>query len=258
MAITKGGRRIETLEEWEMHAGPKRPTQWKDGRSAKEIARAWLSAHGTFPAEVTEALASHSCFGDITSWEAEPEALQPFDKFGGEPRNCDLAIYANDQYGPLLIAIEAKADESFGQTVAGALATAAKNRLNNPRSNGVARIEQLLVALMGHGLHEDSSLGSLRYQLLTATAGALCAAERVHASRALLLVHEFVTDATSDGKHAINAADLSNFVSYLSRGAVQAVESGNMYGPFVVHGKPLVSTGIQLFVGKVSRILRQR
>jgi hypothetical protein len=157
----------------------------------------------------------------------------------------------------LLIAIEAKADESFGQTVVGALTTATKNRLKNPRSNGVARIEQLLAALMGHGLDEEPSLGSIRYQLLTATAGALCAAERVHANRAVLLIHEFVTDATSDAKHAINAADLSNFVRCLSYGAVQTVESGNMYGPFVVPGKPLVSAGVQLFVGKVSRSLRQ-
>lgn len=257
MAITKGGRRIETLEEWEMHAGPKRPTQWKDGRSAKEIARAWLSAHGSFPAEVTALFANHPHFGPVSSWDAEPEARLPFDKFAGEPRNSDLVIYANDQHGSLLIAVEAKADEFFGNTVTNELAAAVKTRQNKPSSNKVTRIEQLLVALMGHGLHEDPSMGSLRYQLMTATAGALCAAERAHARRAVLLVHEFVTDVTSDSKHAINATDLSNFVSRLSHGSVQAVESGNMYGPFVVPGMPLVSASIQLFVGKVSRSLRQ-
>lgn len=258
MAIIKSGRRIETLEDWERYAGPKSPIQWKDGRSAKEAARAWLSTCNSFPAEVTAVLASHPHFGHILDWEAEPEARLPFDKFAGEPRNSDLVIYANDQYGPLLVAVEAKADESFGQTVKGALAAAVKRQLNNPRSNGVARIEQLLDALMGHGLHKDPSLGGLRYQLLTATAGAMCAAERAHIKRAVLLVQEFVTVATSDSKHAINAADFSNFVRRLSRDSVHTVESGLLYGPFTVPGVPIISTGVQIYIGKASRCLRAK
>lgn len=258
MAIIKSGRRIETLEDWEMYAGPKSPIQWKDGRSAKEAARAWLSNCNSFPAEVTAVLASHPHFGHISDWEAEPEARLPFDKFAGEPRNSDLVIYANDQYGSLLVAVEAKADESFGQTVKGALAAASKRRVRNPRSNGVARIDQLLGSLMGHGLNEDQSLGDLRYQLLTATAGALCAAERAKARRSVLLVQEFVADATSDGKQAINAADLSNFVRRLSYGSVHTVESGLLYGPFTVPGAPIISTCIQFYIGKASRDLRPK
>jgi hypothetical protein len=42
MTIIKNGINILTLEDWERHAGPKRQLQWKDGRSAKEAARAWL------------------------------------------------------------------------------------------------------------------------------------------------------------------------------------------------------------------------
>lgn len=258
MTIAKSGHRIESLEDWERYAGPKKPTQWKDGRSAKEIARAWLSAQGSLPAEVTAAIASNPSFGLISCWEAEPEALQPFDKFRGEPRNCDLAIYANDQYGPFLIAVEAKADEPFGDTVGKVLAAAVKTLAQNPCSNGVARVEQLLIALIGHGLHKEPSLGSLRYQLLTATAGALSAAKRAKIKRAVVFVHEFVTDVTTDEKHAINAADLSNFVSRLSNGSMQAVESGCVYGPFVVPpGAPLVPCGVELFIGKATRSLRQ-
>lgn len=245
------------MEDWERYAGPKKSTQWKDGRSAKEVARAWLSAQGSLPAEVTAAIASNPHLGHISSWEAEPEALQPFDKFG-EPRNCDLAIYANDQYGPFLIAVEAKADEPFGQTVGKALTAAVKTLAQNPCSNGVARIEQLLKALIGHGLHEEPSLGSLRYQLLTATAGALCTAERAKIKRAVFFVHEFVTDVTTDEKHAINAADLSNFVSRLSNGSMQTVEPGCVYGPFVIPGAPLVSSGVELFIGKATRYLHLR
>jgi putative transposase len=46
-----------------------------------------------------------------------------------------------------------------------------ERRLGNPRSNGVARIEQLSAALLGPRAGREPQLGDLRYQLLTATAG---------------------------------------------------------------------------------------
>jgi hypothetical protein len=92
--------------------------------------------------------------------------------------------------GPFLLAVEAKADESFGQTVEEARVAALARKEANPRSNGIARIDRLLAALLPacrQGLALD---GALRYQLLTATAGALCEANRRGLSRAML-VHEF-------------------------------------------------------------------
>jgi hypothetical protein len=257
MPISKGGIPLTTLTAWETHAGPKSPNQWVDGRSAKEAARAWLESGGTkLPEEVSSALINHKAFGPVQSWQAEPEAKLSFDSFAGGPRNSDLVVYAQDSHGPFLIAVEAKADEPFGKTVAETLAAAVDRYLENNRSNGVARTEQLAAALLGPRQSGDPLLKDIRYQLLTACAGALCEAQRRGYSRALMLVQEFVTVKTSDDKHSCNGADLDTFVKRLSHGSVSAVRPGGIYGPFTVPGAPLLSPGVALFVGKVSRNLR--
>jgi hypothetical protein len=36
MSISKDGRELVTLEDWETHAGPKSQQQWQDGRTTPE------------------------------------------------------------------------------------------------------------------------------------------------------------------------------------------------------------------------------
>lgn len=257
MWITKSERQVVDLEDWRVRAGPKSDDQWKDGRSAKEAARAWLEA-GTqmLPAEVAALLASSPHFGTPTRWAAEPEARLPFDNFPGEPRNSDLVVYGTDQHGDYVLAVEAKADEAFGETVGDALSAAMERKIANSRSNGVLRIEQLATALLGPQRKGETSLGDLRYQLLTATAGALCEAERHGATRAIVLIHEFVTVATKDDRHAANSVDLDRFVHRLTHGAKATLSSGELCGPFAVPRAPLLTTSVQLFVGKAIRNIR--
>jgi hypothetical protein len=258
MTIMKDGLPITSLEDWFARAGPKSPGHWKDGRSAKETARAWLGT-GSFslPQEVESLLADSPHFGPPLTWSAEPEAKLRFDTFAGEPRNSDLLVVASDTHGDYVIAVEAKADEPFGETVAAARANAAKRKAENPRSNGLLRIEQLEVALLGPKREGQAEFDSLRYQLLTATAGALAEAQRRGVNRAVMLVHEFVTDETTDDRHAANAVDLDRFVLRLSGGTHLSVHEGEMAGPFAVPGQPRFAAGIQLFIGKVVRRMRK-
>ena len=259
MAIKKNGIEILTLEDWELRAGPKSHDQWVDDRSAKEVARAWLGLNGSeLPSEVQKTLASHAALSGVHEWVAEPEAKLCFDSFPGEPRNTDLVVYAKDTFGEFLVAVEAKADEPFGETVPDALASAVERYVQNSRSNGVTRIQQLAVALLGPRVNNEPSLKDIRYQLLTATAGALCKAAEKSLDRAVLLIHEFVTDKTSDEKHEENARDLNHFVARLSHGAVTSVQPECLYGPFTVPGAPLLSKKVDLFVGKATRNLRRR
>lgn len=261
MVIAKGGVEIRSLDDWQRLAPPKRPEHWKDGRSAKEAARAWLGGDGVYlPQEVADMLATHPEFGRVSRWKAEPEAKLRFDNYGGEPRNTDLIVYAQDIHGPFLVAVEAKADEKFSETVSEALVAALERYLKNDRSNGVARIQGLAQAILGARNRGDPPINGLRYQLLTACAGALCEAERRRYSRAITLVHEFITDQTNDEYHRRNAADLGLFVRRLSHGAVANVEPAQIHGPFAVPGAPLLAGGAflpQLFVAKVSRNLRK-
>jgi len=208
------------------------------------------------PREVTEALTAHGAFRHVDQWAAEPEAKLRFDDLRGEPRNSDLLVDAHDSLGAFLVAVEAKADEPFSETVADALAAALERRLQNSRTNGITRIEQLATALLGPQRRGDPALKDIRYQLLTACAGVLCEAERRGMDRAVLLVHEFFTDKTVDQKHAANARDLDRFLVRLSHGAVQSAEPGRLYGPFAASGPPLFSTKVKLFIGKVTRSLR--
>jgi hypothetical protein len=257
MSIKKNDRIIDSLEEWRKHAGPKRPDQWKDGRSAKEVARAWLGdGTNALPEEVEAILSGHQDFGPVLAWDAEPEVKLRFDDFPGEPRNSDIVVDALDTFGSYLLAVEAKADEPYGDTLVQTLLDALERRQDNPRSNGIARVEQLTEALLGTKKKNSVRIGDLRYQLLTACAGALCEAERKRYSRSIMLVHEFVTSATADEKHIRNEADLENFVNRLSDGVVTNVPRGQLCGPFFVPGEPLLRSKVALYIGKVTRNLR--
>lgn len=89
------------LDEWKKHAPPKSAKHWVPGRSAMEVAIAWLEGGGvSLPPEVSAVLEAHPDFGPILSWHAEPEAKLRFDDFAGEPCNSDLAVYAEDRQGP--------------------------------------------------------------------------------------------------------------------------------------------------------------
>ncbi|MDP2261652.1 MAG: hypothetical protein Q8K24_00680 [Hydrogenophaga sp.] len=256
MSITKGNHIITGLSDWQAHAGPKSKGHWVDDRSAKEVARAWLASGQQLPAEVCAALAGHPRFGAVLEWQAEPEAKLRFDDFAGEPRNSDLAVHVRDAVGSYLIAIEAKADESYGATIAQTLAAARKRLDANPRSNGLNRVRQLHEALLGVPVAQAAECAGLRYQLLTAAAGALCDGERRAYARTVLLIQEFVTKKTDDANHARNTHDLLNFMNALHPGTASEVQPGRLYGPFEVPGGKLLKKPPELYIGKVTRNLR--
>lgn len=255
MSIAKGEHRIRTLNDWEIHAGPKSPSQWVDYRSAKEVARAWLSALPELPPEVAALFTTSPAFGGPITWTAEPEAKVHFDELRGEPRNSDLLVRAQDRFGTFVMAVEAKADEPFGETVAGAWKAAEKRFDANPRSRGRERVLALCQSFFAVTPTEDAALGQLRYQLLTATAGALAEAARTGADRSILLVHEFASARTHPRKHQANADALDAFVSRLTRGAVAHGAAGQLVllplaiGERQDHGWP------KLYLAKVRRAL---
>lgn len=173
--IRKLDRDIRSVEDWFRLAPPKRSSPWKDGRSAKELAHYWLKETGgnRFPPVVEALLLQSHDFSSVLRWSAEPEAQSRFDDFGGEPRNCDLLVDAEDRRGKYIIAIEAKADESFDRYLPDILANALERRLRNPSSRGIERILQLTSHILGEGPKGAPQVNQIRYQLLTATAGFL-------------------------------------------------------------------------------------
>lgn len=253
LMITKNGHAIDSLEHWFTFAPPKDPAkQWVDGRSAKEAAKAWLECQGSLPREIAALLATTGSFESLAVDRIEPEALIAFDNHGG-PRNADVAVWARDAHGLLAITVEAKADETFDQLVSKVFAASLERLIGNPRSGGVARLSNLARALFRPTRENLPPVTSLRYQLLTATAGTLALAESVGASRAVFVVQEFHTSVTSRRKLELNDADFRAFIRRLSNGAVSDAASGTLYGPFDVPGEPLFSRPPSLFIGKALR-----
>src|SRR5690606_10491340 len=120
-----------------------------------------------------------------------PELRVPFDTYRGEPRNTDLALTyrAGDPPERLVaVSVEAKADEALGQRFGSVIRAAERRRERGERSNGDRRARELADALMGSGAGEDAAVESLRYQMLTASAGALAYAKAVSAAVAVLVI----------------------------------------------------------------------
>ena len=245
--VQKGGRRLATLDEWHRHAPPKaRHNHWKDGRSAKECARAWLDAAPDLPSEISDALHSFSDIGPLCDWCAEPEAKVRIDEFRGPP-NIDVLLTGCDDNGPVVVAVEAKADEMFGATIEKTLSDAYARLEAKPKSKGVARVKQL-AELFGLTLEQRDVL-ELRYQLMTVTAAALAEAERRGAQHAIVMVHEFVTWLTTAEKRARNGRDLNLFLQQVF-GHRNSLQPGTVIGPFRTSCRPT------LYFGKARRTVQ--
>lgn len=254
--IRKGDIVLDSLEKWERLAGPKRSVQWQDHRSAKECARAWLEGEPPrrIPEELVTVLSTHHDFGNVLEWEAEPESLVSFDEYGG-PANIDVLVSGRDERGQFVLAIEAKADESFGPLVSSALADALDRKLKSPSSRGLARIEELARSLLGAAQKGQPNLEKIRYQLLTASAAALCQAKQVGATRAVVMVHEFKTPRTKQENHARNGQDLVRFLKRLGVDDAERVSAGELMGPITVPGGGRFENPPPLYIGKASRTI---
>lgn len=244
MKIIRGGSEIRTLEQWRDSMPPRlRDKQWKEGRSAMELARAWvLGDNVVVPEELQRLLETNSEFSGTTLVEGRPEEETRLDDFRGMGRVSDLLLIGERAGERVVISVEAKADESFGPTVD---AYIAKERPEE--SNAPARVQQLSRAVFGV---EAEHIGSLRYQLLHAVAGTLIAAKDHGAGKALFLVHEFLT-ATDRLKVERNESDLSALLQLL--GWQGEFGAGRIAGPFHVPGGGLVPSDVELYVGKVER-----
>lgn len=277
-----GGQEIGSLADWLKHAPPKkREKHWKPGRSATELARAWLDdGRGpTVPPDIASLLESHELTRGFSPALAIGELVTHLDDFAGEHRNHDLVVIGEAAGGSTLLAIEAKADESFSShTVESYLKACARQESERaakveqaiaagkrpPRpSNVPARIKQLCAAAFGPPESDAESVAavaqSLRYQLVTALAGALIEARTRRCTQAVLIVHEFLSDPDPDGeiegtdasKVERNARAFRQFVEALTGAALH--EEAKLAGPYRVPGSNRVPGDVSFLLGKVTR-----
>jgi hypothetical protein len=168
-----------------------------------------------------------------------------------------LVLVGHTSSSKVAVTIEAKADEPFGTTVRDALADALERSIENPRSQGVQRVNDLVRALLPPRRKGLPHVGDLRYQLLTATAGTLAYAAKESASLAVLIVHEFVTDKTRDKRHIENGEDFRRFLHRLSGEEVLSGVSDALLGPFAVPSSSPFN-GATFLIGKIVSNCRHR
>src|SRR5208283_2009250 len=190
-----GGKAIRSFDDWENYALPpgRKKLHWEEGRSSCELGRIWTTnGEPAVPGELTRLLESNDGTRGIVirSGITEHETRLPFTK--GGPRCHDLALQAGQNGSAVTICIEAKADESFGGTVAKELIKAergaearrreqAKMTVKTKRQARTMfpkRLDWLTRSLLGLPAFKDDKLivispavAELPYQLLSAIAG---------------------------------------------------------------------------------------
>jgi hypothetical protein len=257
--IGPGGTSISTVDEWFAHAPPKRGiVQWKDRRSAKELARAWVGTGTPIqPTVIAEALDAQPETRGYVAGRGFPEHKTVLDELAGETRNHDLLLVGEAGGRKTVVGVEAKADETFGETIGIYLGKVAGRQ----GSKAPARIRSLVQAIFGADqLLPDGSVGSpissLRYQLLHATAATVIEARAHGAVQAVLLVHQFLSASTEGSagtdpaKVAHNDEDLHSFVAALR--APDPTGANWVTGPIAVPGHRRVPAFDGLFIAKAT------
>jgi hypothetical protein len=178
------------------------------------------------PTEVLSVLQLHPLLQDLVLEVAEPECQAQLDNFSG-PRCHDLLIRGWRGDDQLVIGVEGKTDETFGPTLAQALATP-------PPSRRPERVAALTKAVFGPV--DLTTVGHLRYQLLHGLAGTLVSAAAHEAAVAIFLIHEFRLDGTSIRKLDENQRDLDRFLRQLPATDRNQGSPGFVVGPFTVRG----------------------
>lgn len=234
---TKKGA-IFSVDDWCACAPPKHEEQWLEGRSAYELAYAWCgTGRPAMPPEIRQVLDLLPDGQGLSVETVHPEHQIRIDGRSGEPRNADLAFVATSGERRVAVTVEAKADEPFGSTVAQTMAAALERAVSNPRSDGLGRVRELARSLFmpSEPKQKLPKIGSLHYQLLTATAGSLAYAEAEGADAAMLVVHEFRTSRTNDDLHKANGNAFARFIARLSgQSEVPLAAAPFVVGPFRV------------------------
>jgi hypothetical protein len=249
LQLHKRGAPITSLEEWFRLAPPKRrEKQWVDGRSAKELAKAFLSSGvPAVPHEIIETLETHPDLRGVRLQEGTPEHIIALDDFLGETRNADLVLTGKCASGIVALSIEAKADEPFGDRIGLYLRS-----ISNPRSNVPARIESLRSAILPNLTRPDFE--AVYYQLLHGAAASLIYADKVGANVSVFLIYEFIGPTCRQERVDRNHRALATLVSGLAGGPVD-LKSGQVLGPFQVNGGGRIPVRIPLYIAKTRRSL---
>lgn len=202
--------KIQDVETWHIVAPPKSPDkQWKNGRSAKELAR--FATDPSFTEFIKKVLKDLGI--KEQDFECEPEAETRFEKQKNEsidfgvsgPRNHDLLMIGKD----CVIGLEAKVSEKFGNNTIKEEWEKAKTA-NKKEKRIPGLIEFLTNGEIKDYSQTPDSIKGLQYQLLTATAGTILEAKRRNKKEAIVLVLVFTNKVAKEKGYDANVEKNNN------------------------------------------------
>lgn len=243
----KQGNLINSVDQWFEFAPPKgKGRHWKDGRSAKELAKEWFkNGKLEMPHDLKMILESHPVTSKFVPKLCIPEYVTKIDEFPGEQRNNDMIISGTSGNNNILITIEAKADESFGQKIG-------ELKSDNPKSNRPERIRLLMTSIFGRTGDESPKLMGLRYQLLTAIAGTIIEAHKRKSDYAVFIVHTFISDSVNPLKIKENEKDFEKFIGMINDEPDPVIQNGRLIEVGQLIGGKYIPNDIPLLVGKIA------
>ncbi len=168
--------------DWQRLLG-KPELHWKTGRSAMSTAACWEANEPRLPREISDvldasgdkSLTSLELLAAIPEWEVDLPG-------GDRPSQTDVLAITRNEFGLVILGVEAKVDEPFGPTLGEKRAGTSGGQLE--------RILYLERELDCASPLEDN----IRYQLLHRTVSAILTARAFHAGIAVMLVQSFSPD----------------------------------------------------------------
>lgn len=236
------------VADWRAWGAPRKPGRWRPGRSANELARAWFTSPApVMPAEVAALLESHPATRGLTLEKGFAQYTADLPGGAGENRQFDLLLHGRGPAGPMVIGVEARADETFGARLQKKLRATAESE---PDPTVEPRARTLISLLFGVPDADPSTdpWARLRWRLLTGAAAVAHQAAREGATHALFLVHEFKTPIVDEVTDAESAADLDVFAGLLIPGTARLLP-GQVAGPVRLES-PLLPRAVELLVGR--------
>jgi hypothetical protein len=240
--VKKNGEAIKCWQDWER---PKKEYQWKEGRSAMEVAKSWFrQSIATPPVEIVQMFVDHFQ-QNIEFNRVVPELVTSLPE-KGEGRNHDVACTCMIGKRTATVCIEGKTDEPFGEQTVAQYYQQMKNRQKTGDPTRVPERIERLVSMLPIPRAEVLScpVSDNGYQLVTALVGTALQARIDGSEMAILIVHEFHTDGLDARKIRKNIQDYARFINVFTDDTCENGTNGKLFGPIEVDG-------IACFIGRV-------
>jgi hypothetical protein len=218
---------IYDINQWKIECPPKNVSkQWKNGYSAYELASEYIT-NGSLSIE--RFLLSTGVVSNLKINFAYPEYETKIDKYG-QGRVHDLLLLATQGTEDILISVEGKVNESFGNYDLSNYYLKSKiDMLNGLNSNKCLRIEGILKKLFRDRIPKNIS--GIRYQLLTGLIGTLEEARNKNIKKAHFVIQIFNTNLSNKNKVYKNHKEINKLIKILSNNS-QNLGSNQIVGPY--------------------------